>query len=185
MERGLGGEANQLHTTPQALSQDTLCTRLPKRSIDFALSAELLRHSGQYLCAAFNMLKVGPLDYSVRALSARAKNDRRDAGSGQQRRIHPSSLAAFPRLVSEYSSCFAQHSPHDRFIQRYFKWIAHHARLDRCFEGWIRCRYLLANAGNFRFDFLQCFARDGPSSNPQRALPGIPRTFLSALHHQP
>src|SRR5258708_12427101 len=89
MERGLGGEANQLHTTPQALSQDTLCTRLPKRSIDFALSAELLGHTGQYLCAAFNMLKVGPLVYSVRALSARAKNDRPAPAPGQQRPLLP------------------------------------------------------------------------------------------------
>jgi len=37
MERGPGGEANRLHTAPQALSHDTLYTRLPKRSIDFAL----------------------------------------------------------------------------------------------------------------------------------------------------
>src|SRR5713226_1727852 len=36
MERGPGGEANRLHTAPQALSHDTLYTRLPKRSIDFA-----------------------------------------------------------------------------------------------------------------------------------------------------
>src|SRR5260221_538100 len=81
------------------------------------LSTELLGHSSQYLCAAFNMLKVGPLDYSMRALPAWAKNDCRDAGSGQQRRIHPPGLADFPRLVSQYDSCFAQHSPHDRFIQ--------------------------------------------------------------------
>src|SRR5260370_9471076 len=101
MERGLGGEANQLHTTPQALSQDTLCTRLPKRSIDFALSAELLGHSGQYLCAAFNMLKAGPLDYSVRALSARSKNARRDTATLQQLRTHPSCLPYFPPPVSE------------------------------------------------------------------------------------
>src|SRR5260370_19428359 len=42
MERGPGGEANQLHATSDVPSQDTLYTGLPSRSIDFAIGAFIM-----------------------------------------------------------------------------------------------------------------------------------------------
>jgi len=109
------------------------------------LRAEFLCYDSQYLRAAFYVLKIGPLNYSVRAFSTWAKNDDGDAGGGEESRIHPSCLADLCGHVSKYRGCLTVYDLYNWFLKGDFERIANQAGLHDCFEGWVGCCYLLEN----------------------------------------
>src|SRR5450759_2522538 len=135
----------------------------------------------QYLRALFHLGKIGPLYYRVCSYAARAKDDGRYTGSREQSGIHPTCAAYLCYFAPQQSPCLLYDGLYDGFLQRDLKWLPRQAGFDGSLKGRVVRGDAREDGGEFCFDMLQCFARDGAPFYAQGAAFGVTRKLLSAI----